>query len=271
MSQRPRRYRTERRACVDLSARVNPETGIIEDNAEYRAAVIENDPISHDRLPHPLDWTEQLMYCPKCFNCFTRATYDKLNARGPNFRCPLCNQPIGPMLAYGTPVITPKEVARQDDEINIYRRLMERAFRETYKRQKRSAQEDWWNRNLPEFQRNASRALQRGIEAMNEAYEAKNPGGSYFEVRNRRWERYENDLRVTRARRSTSAFDVSAMHRKRERVLEMKGIQGDEKVDVLKQMDECIDLLEARRQKDAAYLAECEEEMDNDILLEGRE
>ena len=271
MSQRPRRYRTKRRACVDLSARVDPETGIIGDDAAYRAAVIEDDPISHDRLPHPLDWAEQLVFCPKCFNCFTRATYDKLNARGPNFRCPLCNQPIGPMLAYGTPVITPKEVARQEEEVKIYSVFMERAFRATYKRQKEGAQEDWWNRNLPEFQRNASRAIQEGRRAMNKTYEAGNTGGSYFEDRNRRWKRYDNDLRAARVRRNASTSDVSVMRHRRKHVSEMEGIQGDEKVDVLKQMDECIDLLEARRQKDAAYLAECEEEMDKDILLEGRE
>ena len=84
------------------------------------------------------------------------------------------------MLAYGTPVITPKEVARQEEEVKIYSVFMERAFRETHKRQKEGAQEDWWNRNLPEFQRDTSRALQRGIRAMNDAYEARNPGGSYF-------------------------------------------------------------------------------------------
>ena len=216
MSQRPRRYRTERRACVDLSARVDPETGIIGDDAAYRAAVIEDDPISHDRLPHPLDWAEQLVFCPKCFNCFTRATYDKLNARGPNFRCPLCNQPIGPMLAYGTPVITPKEVARQDDEINIYRRFMENAFRATYQRHPWATRDDWREYNLPNFQRYTPRAIQRGRKAMNDAYEARNPGGSYFEVRNRRWERYNDYIIASAAARvQISDSDLDNMEKKR--------------------------------------------------------
>ena len=107
---------------------------------------------------------------------------------------------------------------------------------------------------------------------MNDAYEARNPGGSYFEARNRRWERYNDDIIAPAAARMRISYsDLDVMYKKREDVSAMEGMKGEEKEDILGQIDDYINQLTEIRDKDFAHLEACRGERDMDILSEGRE
>ena len=271
MSQRPRRYRTERRACVDLSARVDPKTGKVR-SAEFEEAANENDPISHDSFPPLEQWDDQMVYCPKCFNCFTFDSYAKCErmytTMGRKLHCPLCNEEIDEMHAYGWPIIPKEEENRQSDEIKCYNGFMWNALFGMRTCMPRARYEEWW----PELEEKIRKDIDRGRKDMMDAYQAGNPGGSYFEARNRRWrEYYENVVRPAEEQDTTCRTDLVMMYRKRDRIETDPIIPDEDKEDILNQMDETIRYLKEQHEVVKEFWVACRERVNRKVLSEAQE
>ena len=275
MSQRPRRYRTKRRACVDLSARVDPETGKVR-STEYEDAAIEDDPISHDSFPSLEQWPGQMVYCPECFKCFTRDSYGKFSRMytdmGRKLHCPLCNKEIDEMRAYGKPAIPEEEKNRQDDEIRCYKHHMQRAICGMEYCLPRPLRNKWYREDEPKLLEKMQKGIDKGRKAMTDAYEAGNPGGSYFEARNRRWEEYnESIIWPAEEQETTCHADLWGMRHNRIRIEVNTIIPDGDKEDIFSQMDEFIRRLEEAWGDADEFLTACKEWVYRKILFEGQD
>jgi len=176
------------------------------------------------------------------------------------------------MLAYGTPVITPKEKARQEEEVKIYLNFMEDAFNAMRRRHPWEIQEAWWAHHEPNLRFRERKAVERGIKAMSDAYDARNPRVSYFEIRNRRWERYKHDIVApANARVRVCESDIRIMWQRYNDLSEMETLEAEEKQEALDHMKAVIDELEKRFNDEFKQLEMCRKIVDETIYKEGIE
>ena len=268
MSQRGRRYQNGAKTFVDLSARVDPKTGEVRD-AEYKAAVVEKDPIDLDWFPHPRDWTQQMVWCPKCFTCFTRESINQWEREDRNsqfeFTCPNCRETIVKMCAYGTPLIPKEEIDRQKREIDKYIHFMNQAYREISVYERDQMNRHWYTK-LTNEQAN-------GKQAMRSAYKAGTSGSSYFELRNIRWQGYweQNVGHADEQRKTLQDYYERGLHQ-RERFIMMQRsgeITEKEKLELLRMLDPTLMKLEEDSKKAEKEYKFRVKKVCGDILAEG--
>ena len=107
---------------------------------------------------------------------------------------------------------------------------------------------------------------------MSDAYNARNPHVSYFEIRNRRWERYKHDIVApANARVRVCESDIRIMWQRYNDLSEMETLEGEERQEALDHMKAVIDELEKRFNDEFKELEMCRKVVDENIYKEGIE